>query len=169
MMKLGIAVSISRSLAILPALSLAQVPPIAMSMHRFIMKSSLTRPNSIMCYIVFGVGIALAFVFGNPRSIRAAAAFAMSIASVLFFVVHRWQLSVVTRSFAKSIATDPDFRGLSEWYGISRHRDGATYCSGKSGFWVAELLDRGSGTGVIVGCVGLGTHCRISSIINPRS
>jgi hypothetical protein len=122
-----------------------------------------------MCYIVFGVGIALAFVFGNPRSIRAAAAFAMSIASVLFFVVHRWQLSVVTRSFAKSIATDPDFRGLSEWYGISRHRDGATYCSGKSGFWVAELLDRGSGTGVIVGCVGLGTHCRISSIINPRS
>ena len=128
--------------------------PIANSSRAYALRASWSRPNSLLCYVLFALGLATAASPTSKAWLRVLGA-GTAFLSAAFFSFHRWELSKAFLRHSVS-ANTADFADIGTHYGVVTRPDGTSFFPGNNGFWVAELLVRGRPTGEIVGCIGLG-------------
>jgi ribosomal protein S18 acetylase RimI-like enzyme len=128
--------------------------PIVNSSRAYALRANWSRPNSLLCYLLFALGLATAASPNTKAWLRVLGA-GTAFLSVAFFSFHRWQLSKAFLRHSVS-ANTADFADIGKHYGVVTRPDGTSFFPGNNGFWVAELLVTGRPTGEIVGCIGLG-------------
>ncbi|KAF6758517.1 acyl-CoA N-acyltransferase [Ephemerocybe angulata] len=121
----------------------------------YALRGSPKRLNSIICYIIFAMGLLAASPAGPAELCYRIAGITAAVLSAAFFLFHRWQLSEAFLHYSNP-ASHADLSDIAGHYGVVENTDGTSYFTGKSGFWVAERLVDGKPNGEVVGTVGLG-------------